>query len=304
MEKSFLSTLFNPENSFFKLAQPAKRIPHIALSSVLIPLLFIMFGALLYQLCFVPLVIGDIESVSPFTREVLTLMIMFLMIILGVFIWVKLVEKRPFYTLGFTKNRAFKKYLFGFGTGVLMISAVVGLMALSGGIQIQQDSSTISGIPSLAGVLILLLGFIIQGGAEEITTRGWQFQVIGIRYKPWIGALVSSIFFAVLHGFNKGVSVLAVFNLFLFALLLVLYVMNDGSIWSACGWHSAWNWTMGNVFGLEVSGTGISATLFDLETTGHDLITGGSFGPEGSIFSTFVLLTGIILTARNIKVKN
>lgn len=303
MQKSFLSTFFNPENNFFKLAQPAKRMPHIALSSVLIPFLFIIFGALLYQLCFIPIVIGDIDSISPLARQFLTLTVMFIIIILGVFIWVKFVEKRPFYTIGFTKPGIFKKYFFGFGTGVLMISAVVGLMALSGGIRIQQDSTTTSGISALGGILILLLGFIIQGGAEEITTRGWQFQVIGIRYKPWIGALVSSIFFAVLHSFNKGVSVLAVCNLFLFALLLVLYVMNDGSIWSACGWHTAWNWTMGNVFGLNVSGTDINATLFNLETTGNNIITGGSFGPEGSIFSTFVLLTGIILTAINIKTK-
>jgi len=303
MGKSILEVLFNPDNNFFKLGRSAKRLPHIGFSSILIPLLFIAGGALIYNGVFVTLILGGKANIPLQFRSPFSLTILFSFIILGVFAWVKLVEGRPFHTIGLTRENALKKYLFGFGTGFFMLASVVGLVALFGEVEIAKTSNSTTGLSALGFVALTLFGFIIQGGAEELTTRGWQFQVIGLRYKPWIGALVSSLFFAFLHGFNNSVSVLAVFNLFLFALLLVLYVMNDGSIWAACGWHSAWNWTMGNVFGLEVSGNNINATLFDFNLMGPDIITGGGFGPEGSIFTTVVLSTGIILVSIYIKKK-
>lgn len=297
MSKSILSALLNQDNNFFKLAKSAKRFPHIAFSSLLIPLLFIAVGALIYNLLLVKIIFGDTNNVPALFRDPIELSIIFLLIIFSVWAWVKIVERRKFYTIGLIKDHALKKYLFGFSTGFLMMTAIVGLMALFGSVQLDSGNFTTIEVNTIGLVLLMLFGFIIQGGAEEISTRGWQFQVIGARYKPWIGALVSSLFFALLHGFNNSVSVLAIFNLFLFALLLILFVMNDGSIWSACGWHSAWNWTMGNVLGLDVSGSNVSATLFDLETSGNELITGGGFGPEGSIFTTLVLGIGIFLTA-------
>lgn len=303
MGKSILEVLFNPDNNFFKLGRSAKRLPHIGFSSILIPLLFIAFGAIIYKSLFVELIIGGENNIPTQFQTPLSLFAIFFFIILAVMVWTRFVEGRSFYTIGLTGENAFKKYLFGFGTGFLMLTSVVGLVALFGEVEIGETSNSATGFSALGLVAITLFGFIIQGGAEEITTRGWQFQVIGTRYKPWIGALVSSLFFAFLHGFNNSVSVLAVFNLFLFALLLVLYVMNDGSIWAACGWHSAWNWTMGNVFGLEVSGNNINATLFDFNLIGPDIITGGGFGPEGSIFTTLVFSTGIILVSIYIKKK-
>ena len=76
---------------------------------------------------------------------------------------------------------------------------------------------------------------------------------------------------------------------------MALFVMKDKNLWSVCGWHTSWNWTLGNVYGLSVSGTGEKVTLFDLNTYGNTFISGGGFGPEGSIITTVVLLTGILL---------
>ena len=66
------------------------------------------------------------------------------------------------------------------------------------------------------------------------------------------------------------------------------------AIWGACGWHTAWNWTMGNLFGLNISGhepTG--GTLFNLKPIGTSLLSGGGYGPEGSLFGTLVFLAAI-----------
>jgi len=64
---------------------------------------------------------------------------------------------------------------------------------------------------------------------------------------------------------------------------------------------------MGNVYGLSVSGSGEKVTLFDLNTTGDEIISGGGFGPEGSLVTTLVLLAGIIwfgIRVRNKSISN
>lgn len=293
MEKTILA-LFNPQNKFFQLTNDSKRITHIALSSFIMPVLFVFIAAALTQFVFAPFYFGDPTQASHTAREAFGLYVMFGTSIGAIFLWVRFFEGRPFYTIGFTKTGAQKKYLFGFATGLLMNSAVVAIMALLGCIEVGTESSATIGVSAIGGVTIFLFGFIIQGASEEILARGWMFQVIGARYKPWIGVLVTSLFFALLHLGNSGINVFAVLNLFLFALLMTLYVMKDGNIWAACAWHSSWNWVMGNVFGLSVSGTGEKVSLFNLNTTGNELISGGGFGPEGSLVTSIVLIIAII----------
>ena len=130
-----------------------------------------------------------------------------------------------------------------------------------------------------------------------------MMQVIGARYIPWLGVLLSSILFAILHLGNAGINLPSILNLIFFALFMALLVLNDGSLWSACAWHSAWNWSLGNIYGLSVSGSGEKATLFDLNTIGNELISGGGFGPEGSLITTLVLLAGILILIIKIRQK-
>lgn len=293
--KETILALFNPQNEFFQLTNDSKRITHIALSSFIMPVLFVFIAAALTQFVFAPLYFGDPTQASHTARELFGLFVMFGTSVVAIFLWVRFFEGRPFYTIGFTKTGALKKYLFGFATGLLMNSAVVGIMALFGCIEIGVDSSATIGIGAIGGVTIFFFGFLIQGASEEILARGWMFQVIGARYQPWIGVLITSVFFALLHLGNSGINPFAVLNLFLFATLMCLYVMKDGNIWAACAWHSSWNWVMGNVFGLSVSGTGEKVSLFNLNTTGNELITGGGFGPEGSLVTSIVLLVAIVL---------
>jgi len=144
-------------------------------------------------------------------------------------------------------------------------------------------------------VLIFLFGFLIQGAAEEILSRGWMLQVIGARYKPWLGVIISTLFFSAIHLGNSGINIASVINLLFFAFFMLLLVMNDGSLWSACAWHSAWNWSLGNFYGLSVSGHGEKTSIFDLNTVGNELISGGGFGPEGSLVTSTVLIIAIIM---------
>ncbi|MCP5060917.1 MAG: CPBP family intramembrane metalloprotease, partial [Ignavibacteriae bacterium] len=286
--KKIILDLFNPENKFFKLTENSKRLTHISLSSFILPVIFLAIAGTLTQLVFAPLFFGESNEAAKWVREVFTLIVLFGTAIALIFLWIRFFEGRSISSLGFIKEGAVKSYLSGFAFGIILNTIVVLIMAMFGSIEIAAESTNITGVNAIGIVVLFLFGFVVQGAGEEILSRGWMFQVIGARYKPWIGVLITSIFFALIHLGNSGVNPASVINLILVAVLLILFVMNEGSLWFACAWHSAWNWTLGNFYGLSVSGKGDVVSIFDLNTTGNELISGGGFGPEGSLVTTFV----------------
>jgi membrane protease YdiL (CAAX protease family) len=165
-------------------------------------------------------------------------------------------------------------------------------MAATGSVQFEADGSLVKGLPATGAVFFLLLAFVVQAAGEEVLIRGWYLPVVGARHGPWVGVLASSLVFAACHGFTNAV---ATVNLFLFGIFLALYCLYEGSIWGVCGWHAAWNWAQGNVFGLDVTGyPPDGGALIDLQARGSQLLSGGSYGPEGSIMGSVSLLAGII----------
>ncbi|PLX12749.1 MAG: hypothetical protein C0597_12610 [Marinilabiliales bacterium] len=286
-----LKDLFSSENEFLTLAKSGKRITHIAIA---IPMVIVfLIGAFIIAEGVIFQVILQSPDIGPVFGEFYNLFISFGFVIFLVWIWVRFFEKRSFKTIGFTGKGVFKKYLKGFLMAIIMLSAVIGLMAIFGTIGFKENPEPFNF--KLIGVFILLLiGYVVQGAAEEVLARGWQFQVIAARHKPWLGAVISSIIFAFLHGLNTGVSALAIVNLLLFAFLLVFLILYYKNIWAACGWHTAWNWTMENIYGLKVSGSEGGDSVLNLTSNGPNILTGGDFGPEASIFTTIVLLGGMI----------
>lgn len=291
----------------FELARQGKRLTHVA---AVIPLSFLF--ALVSQLGVIPLFI-IMESLYGITEDgismqgtsaleagfwmSLQLIFSFVLIYVIIWAWLKFFEKRPFWTLGYEVKNALMQYGRGFLFGILMFSGAVGILAMFGSVAIETGDPLQQGIAALGGVLLVLIGWVVQGGAEEALIRGWALPVIGARYKPWIGLLVSSLIFAGLHGLNPGLSVFALINLALFGVFAGLYVMREGSLWGISALHSVWNWVQGNFFGFEVSGTIASGgTLFNLMETGEDWLTGGTFGPEGGAAVTVVLLIAIAVT--------
>jgi membrane protease YdiL (CAAX protease family) len=173
-----------------------------------------------------------------------------------------------------------------------MLALVIGLMSLSGHMTTESGGTNPVGSTAALGATVLgLLAWIVQGGTEEVITRGWYLGALGARYRPWLGVALSSLLFAVLHLTANPVALL---NLLLFGLFLTLYCLREGSLWGVCGWHTAWNWTQVKLFGLSVSGHEIAGgSVIDLQPQGNPYLSGGDFGPEGSIYATLVFVLGI-----------
>ena len=237
--------------------------------------------------------IGGSPLISGFWESLL-LITGFVLIYVMLWLWLRFFEKRPFWTLGYETKNALIQYARGFLVGAVMFGATVGILAATNSIAFEKGDPTQQGLAALGGVVVVFIGWAVQGGAEEVLFRGWVLPVLGARYRPWIGLLVSSLIFALLHGLNPGLSAIALVNLVLFGVFAGLYAMREGSIWGISAWHGVWNWVQGNFFGFEVSGTNPSGgTLLNLMETGKDELTGGIFGPEGGLAVTIVLLIAI-----------
>ncbi len=202
----------------------------------------------------------------------------------------RLVERRKADTIGFTKKGAFPQYLLGLAVGFAMFSTVVGISYLMGGL----TANGLSG-GKITGILLALLGFGIQGMSEEVLCRGYFMTSVLRHHKPWVAVVSNSVIFAVLHGSNPGVNLLAIINLTLCGVMFSLYVLRTDNLWGACALHSIWNFVQGNFFGLPVSGINAGDSVFTFSLNeGMSLANGGAFGAEAGIPTTIVL-TAVIL---------
>ena len=117
----------------------------------------------------------------------------------------------------------------------------------------------------------------------------------------WCALGLSSALFGALHLGNPDADPMAVLGIILGGIpLAALYVLT-GRLWTSIGYHIAWNFTERNVFGAQVSGTGLGPSLYQARPVAEvdPLWSGGAFGPEASI-ATMVLgfLVGAALLAR------
>ncbi|MCR1876560.1 MULTISPECIES: CPBP family intramembrane glutamic endopeptidase [Paraclostridium] len=268
--------------------------------SMLLAYLFIKGGIATGQLIFGPILTSI--SKSSFFAQNQNLIIQFVQLLAFglissiVFIWVLAIEGREIETLGFYKESWLAKYASGLLIGLLMMSTVVFILYIFGFITIETKSLQPVGIAALLNISIILIGWLIQGATEEIVTRGWLMNVLGARYNITVGLILSSVFFALIHSENPGINYVAMLNIVLVGILLGLIVINTGSLWVACGIHSAWNFAQGNIFGFQVSGNDVGVgSIVDLNLVGNEFITGGQFGPEAGMVCSFVILVLIVI---------
>lgn len=289
--------MLSRKNSIINSYKNEKKSPNF-IWAIILSLIFMYGGSLIGSLATVPLYLA-LSNVPLFfnNQNLLSLLITlfsFAFISLLIFFRVKVIEKRSLSSIGFNKNNWLKKYSLGFLIGLVMMSIIVLILLSFGYITVEKNPIQLVGISAISSILVILFGWIIQGATEEIVTRGWLLNVLSSKYNIGFGLLISSTLFGLMHLTNPNVNYIAVINIILVGLFYGLYVIKTNDLWSVCGMHSAWNFAQGNIFGFEVSGLDVSVgSLIDLNLVGNNVITGGAFGPEAGIISTFILLVSI-----------
>ena len=215
--------------------------------------------------------------------------------------WIRLFERRGIDSIGFTTAGG-RLYCRGLVLGFIFAFSVIALIFIFGGYRVEAGGIFSNfRFESFVPIVVLFFGFAIQGGTEEVLMRGWLFQILTSRYGVAIGIIGNMLVFSLMHAGNISYStelLIGLFNIVLCAVFLSLYALKEGTIWGVCAWHGIWNWMLGLGFGLEVSGQVIPVQALFIDLKGVDgmpvWLTGGAFGPEASVVTTFVLGCGVL----------
>ncbi|MFB7892857.1 lysostaphin resistance A-like protein [Microbacterium sp. NPDC056044] len=222
--------------------------------------------------------------------------------ILVIVLWVALFERRSLATLGLHKpGRGIVNLLVGVAAGLGLVSVPVLFLLLTGAyVVVDTPTGTTSGFSALPMVVAMLALVIVQGGGEEILFRGFLLQNQVNKVPAWLAVLLPAFVFTVVHQvLSKPLPFITIFAYAVFASLIVL---RNNSLWGIMGLHAGWNWAMGYLYGIQVSGLpNKTETIINLAPADDapDWVTGGAFGTEGSLAAavTIVLAAGIAFLA-------
>jgi membrane protease YdiL (CAAX protease family) len=213
-------------------------------------------------------------------------------------------DRRPLGSYGLRLDRAWWRDLVGgltiggaLMTLIFLVEWALGWVSVNKLLQIRIPS-----LPFAVALLGPLVFFALVALAEELMFRGYLLRNIaegfggespGPRNGLLLAWALSSALFGLLHIFNPNSSWASTLILVLAGLLFGLPMLLTGRLGLPIGLHLTWNFFQGNVFGFPVSGNDFSGvTIFAIRQAGHDVWTGGRFGPEAGLLGLGAILLG------------
>jgi membrane protease YdiL (CAAX protease family) len=240
---------------------------------------------------------------DPTYTNIFQMMLITLVMIIGTWIAARWVDRRKFSSLGFEFG---KKWWLDFGFGAFLgffLMLFIFLTELTfGWINVESYVYAHPDYTSFwIAILVYAFQFICVGIYEEIFTRSYLlinlsegFSFIKDRKTGLlISYLLTSSIFGLMHAFNPDSTPASVLNIMVAGLFLGLGMVLTGRMGLSIGLHITWNFFQGNIFGFPVSGIDTGVSMIQITQRGNELITGGSFGPEGGLISIFAILIGI-----------
>lgn len=200
------------------------------------------------------------------------------------------VNRKPLGAVGlFVSQRTFRDAGTGFLLGAFMIAMVAGAQGASGTLSLTwlpPDMGT-----GLRITLLSFASFALAGFLEELLFRGYLFQTLmqAVTFLP--AALILSAFFAVAHFSNPNTTTIGLVNVGLAGLWLSFAYLKTRNLWLPTGLHIGWNFSQTTLFGYPTSGIEFAGNRLVAQVQGGPAwLTGASFGAEGSVFATAVIL--------------
>ena len=157
------------------------------------------------------------------------------------------------------------------------------------------------------GKLIMVLTLLLFGAVgEELMFRGYPFQLLAGEFGLWRVTIAFGILFGLMHLGNLdigstsaagqagmfsvnwvklGAQWLGIFNTGLWGVLFCVAVWRSGALWLPIGLHFGWNVVL-PLAGARLSGFTLVLTGYELKYTSSVWLSGGEYGPEGSVLTT------------------
>lgn len=209
-------------------------------------------------------------------------------VVYGAALFMARLERRPSGDYGLPFRAAFGRH-FWLGTvfGLFEVSFLVALIALFGGYSF--GPIVLHGGGLLRWALLWTVFFLFVGLSEEFLFRGYtQFTLAdGIGF--WPAAIVLSLVFGAAH-LQRGENWLGIVTIVGTGLLFAFVLRRTGSLWMAVGWHASFDFGETFLFSVPNSGFVFRGHLSAAVLRPTPVwLTGGSAGPEASVFSFLIL---------------
>lgn len=232
----------------------------------------------------------DIEALESDSAMLLLMQLGSLIgLLLALFVFSRFPPRKDYVSLGLTGEHVLRDIGLGAlaGTGIILVSfLVLWLTGTVGSLELNEAFA--------AGHLFVWLGiYLIVAFVEEVMFRGYFLNVFMERFSPFSAILITSALFGAMHFLNPSFGWLGFINIALAGVLMGLVFFRRGNVWLPMGLHLGWNFVQGTVLGFNVSGIE-AETIFRLHLQGSRWLSGGDFGLEGSLVTTFVCLGAIL----------
>jgi len=200
-------------------------------------------------------------------------------------------ERLPWRSLGLTLHAGWlRDLLIGCVVGFISLALAVGIATAGKGLSFSFNNAPATSLArSMLGSGLLLFAAAL---AEEAMFRGYALQTLTRARLAWLGVLLTSVPFGLVHLDNPNVVPGVTFaNTAIAGIWFGVAYLRTRSLWLPWGLHWAWNWALGWFFGLPVSGGQVTSNpLLNATDIGPAWLTGGAYGIEGGVACTVALL--------------
>jgi hypothetical protein len=240
-------------------------------------------------------------SLGSYLESILFRLTLLISALLAGFLCTRWLEGLPWRALGITLHSGWlRDLLAGSAIGIASLTLATVIATAGGGLRFTtSDSGMLLQVGrTLVSSAVLLIAAAL---AEEALFRGYPLQTFSRASLAWLGVLLTSVPFAVVHLRNPNVVEGFTFlNTALAGVWLAVAYLRTRSLLFPLGVHWAWNWALGSLFGLPVSGiTDIAPhPLLHGVDLGPAWLTGGSYGIEGGLACTLTLVISTLFIWR------
>jgi membrane protease YdiL (CAAX protease family) len=181
-----------------------------------------------------------------------------------------------------SRENLLKESLIGLFTGAFSITLIIIVLYVLGYYEVL---STISAIY----LLLPLFMFITLSVFEELVFRGIIYRIAEESLGTNLALMLSALLFGLAHLPNENANAISVFSAASGGILAGLLFSMTKRLWLPIFFHAGWNWAQGSL-GVTVSGIEEMPGFVQSSINGPELITGGAFGPENSIYTIALVL--------------
>lgn len=205
------------------------------------------------------------------------------------------VEGRRAGVYGLPARGAFGKlFWLGWLVGLCEVTALTALIAVFGGYSF--GGLAVHGGAIARWALVWAVFFVVVGLFEEFLFRGYTQYTLGDGIGFWLAAVVLSVGFGLVHLKNPGEGWVGAAGVVTIGLIFALSLRRTGSLWFAVGLHASFDFGETFLYSVPNSGIIFDGHLSNASLHGATWLTGGTVGPEGSVFSflTMAILAVVI----------